>query len=63
VTVAGAILLVVAMALVFPPLVFGGGLVLSALFGHLLSTDGSTDGGTDGGTEQAGEQPVGQPGD
>jgi hypothetical protein len=59
VTVAGVILLVVAMALVFPPLVFGGGLVLSALFGQLLSTDG----GTDGGTEQAVEQPVGQPGD
>ena len=33
----GAILIIVAMALVFPPLVFGGGLVLSALFGALFS--------------------------
>ena len=35
--VLGAILIIVAMALVFPPLVFGGGLVLSALLGTLLS--------------------------
>jgi hypothetical protein len=37
--VLGAVLIIVAMALVFPPLVFGGGLVLSALLGTLLSAD------------------------
>lgn len=35
----GAVLIIVAMALVFPPLVFGGGLVLSALLGTLLARD------------------------
>jgi hypothetical protein len=40
--VLGAILLIVAMALVFPPLVFAGGLVLSALFG-LFFSDSSDD--------------------
>ena len=35
----GAVLIIVAMAIVFPPLVFGGGLVLSALLGTLLSAD------------------------
>jgi hypothetical protein len=33
VRVLGAILIIVAMAFVFPPLVFAGGLVLSALLG------------------------------
>jgi hypothetical protein len=37
--VLGAVLIIVAMALVFPPLVFGGGLVLSALLGTLLASD------------------------
>ena len=37
----GAVLIIVAMALVFPPLVFGGGLVLSALLGTLLGADGA----------------------
>jgi hypothetical protein len=37
--VLGAILIIVAMVLVFPPLVFGGGMVLSALFGWLFTAD------------------------
>ena len=37
--VLGAILIIVAMALVFPPLVFAGGLVLSALLGQVLKDD------------------------
>jgi hypothetical protein len=36
---AGAILIILAMALVFPPLVFGGGMVLSGLFGWLFTPD------------------------
>ena len=35
----GAILIIVAMALVFPPLVFGGGMVLSALLGWALKSE------------------------
>ena len=35
----GAILIIVAMALVFPPLVFGGGMVLSALLGWSLKDE------------------------
>ena len=37
--VLGAILIIVAMALVFPPLVFGGGLVLSAVLGWTLKEE------------------------
>jgi hypothetical protein len=37
--VLGAVLLIVAMALVFPVLVFAGGMVLSALFGWLFTPD------------------------
>jgi hypothetical protein len=40
--VVGAVLIVVAMLIVFPPLVFAGGLVLSALFGWLFQTDEET---------------------
>ncbi len=39
VRVLGAILIIVAMALVFPPLVFAGGLVLSALLGQTLKDE------------------------
>ena len=35
----GAILIIVAMLLVFPPLVFAGGLVISALLGWALTTE------------------------
>ena len=35
----GAILIIVAMLLVFPPLVFGGGMALSALFSWLFGPD------------------------
>ena len=35
----GAILIIVAMALVFPSLVFGGGMVLSALLGWTLKDE------------------------
>jgi len=39
VRVLGAILIIVAMVLVFPPLVFGGGLVISALLGWTLTAE------------------------
>jgi hypothetical protein len=39
VCVLGAILIIVAMLLVFPPLVFGGGLVISALLGWGLKDE------------------------
>jgi hypothetical protein len=39
VRVLGAVLIIVAMALVFPPLVFFGGLVLSALLGQTLKDE------------------------
>ena len=37
--VLGAILIIVAMAFVFPPLVFAGGLVLSALLGWAMKEE------------------------
>jgi hypothetical protein len=37
--VPGAVLLIIAMAVVFPPLVFGGGLVVSALIGLFTGSE------------------------
>ena len=39
-TVLGAILIIVAMAFVFPPLVFAGGMVISVLLGWTLTDEG-----------------------
>jgi hypothetical protein len=37
--VLGGLLLVLVMAFVFPPLLFGGGLVVAALLGHVATKD------------------------
>ena len=42
----GTILIIVAMLLVFPPLVFFGGMVVSALIGWLFSADQEPAGGS-----------------